>query len=370
MIVDIAIIGASFAGLTCALAAAERGASVAVLDDKKEPGARIRTTGIFVKEAYDTLCLPKSMIRRVPDVRLYTPSLRIIDLSAPGSFFITTDTADVLRWMASRATREGAVMQPDFRFRGATRNRELWTLDGSDVQARYLIGADGARSAVARALNLGRNRQFLIGIEGEFDIEPPDPAGALHCFASTKLARGYIGWVAPGPEQVQVGLAIRAPEKPDFDAFLAHIRPVVDLKGRKPLSWRSGSIPVGGPLRPFAREGAMLIGDAAGIVSPLTAGGIHPALELGRLAGQAAADHLLEAGPDPAVILAQAMPKYRLKQGMRWGMDHLQSDFLTEALLGTKLGRSSARWIYYHHRAPKTVKDLGGMFLRAGVGQR
>ena len=55
---DLIIVGGSFAGLACARTAALRGLKVAVLDAKDEPGARVRTTGILVKEATTKLiCL-------------------------------------------------------------------------------------------------------------------------------------------------------------------------------------------------------------------------------------------------------------------------------------------------------------------------
>ena len=50
---DITIIGAGFAGLACARSAAQQGMKTTVLERKPCPGARIRTTGILVKEAGD-----------------------------------------------------------------------------------------------------------------------------------------------------------------------------------------------------------------------------------------------------------------------------------------------------------------------------
>ena len=50
---DLAIVGGSFAGLACARSAALRGLKVAVLDAKPDPGLRVQTTGIVVKEASD-----------------------------------------------------------------------------------------------------------------------------------------------------------------------------------------------------------------------------------------------------------------------------------------------------------------------------
>ena len=81
---DLAIVGASFAGLVCARTAAMRGLKVCVLEAKDDPGARIHTTGILVKEAADEVDLPHALMRRVHGVRLYAPNLTSVDLFAPG----------------------------------------------------------------------------------------------------------------------------------------------------------------------------------------------------------------------------------------------------------------------------------------------
>src|SRR5215471_15821247 len=113
---DLVIVGGSFAGLACARTAALRGLKVAVLDSKPEPGARVRTTGIVVKEASDDFDLPAHLMRKVRGVRLYAPDNRSVDLHAPGYFFQATDTAGLLRWMAGEAARAGAQLMYGHKF--------------------------------------------------------------------------------------------------------------------------------------------------------------------------------------------------------------------------------------------------------------
>lgn len=55
------------------------------------------------------------------------------------------------------------------------------------------MGADGPNSTVARTLGLGRNEQFLFGVEHEYaGVEIPRP-DLLRCFVDRRLAPGYIG---------------------------------------------------------------------------------------------------------------------------------------------------------------------------------
>ena len=117
---DVVIVGAGFAGLAAAKTAASRGLSVAVIDAKREAGARVHTSGILVREAMEEIDIPHRLTRRVPGVRLYSPNLKSIDLLSPGYAFFTTETADLLRWMAAEAREAGAHILYATRFDGAT----------------------------------------------------------------------------------------------------------------------------------------------------------------------------------------------------------------------------------------------------------
>jgi len=143
---DLVIVGGSFAGLVCARTAAIRGLRVAVIDRKRDPGSQIRTTGVLVKEAADVLDLPSGVSRKVRGVRVYAPSGRHRDLDSDGYYFLATDTAALLRWLAvDAAMAAGARLLYGTRWQGACCLR----LRGIDITTRYLIGADGARSQVA-----------------------------------------------------------------------------------------------------------------------------------------------------------------------------------------------------------------------------
>ena len=364
---DVIVVGASFAGAACAIAAAQRGLRVCVLERKHDPGEKLRTTGIIVKEAAEQTLLnriPAAMTRRVEEVRLYAPSLKQVALAAPGYYFLTTDTPAVMRWLAEQMHSHGVDLRLGKAFTTAERTPGGWQVDGVGT-TRYLVGADGARSRVARRCGLGEVRQFLYGIEYEFPGATLARPDALHCFISKRYAPGYIGWITQSPTGIQAGLALRHDPAnarvPDIDGFLLRVGMAGGLpRHLKPGHTRAGLIPCSGPVLDMARDRAILIGDAAGIVSPVTAGGIHSAWEHGWAVGRGIASHLRDGGsrsprgagsaPSPEQAAIDAAPRFRAKRALRWAYDRLQFDWPFDLLLHSPPLRWAAEQVYFHKR--------------------
>jgi flavin-dependent dehydrogenase len=358
---DCVVIGASFGGLASAHALTTAGLRVTVVEKKTDPGAKLHTTGIIVKDAVDQIALldslPAALVRRIPGVRLYAPSLKFVDLAAPGYYFLATDTPNVMRWLAETTQCAGAMLKLGAAFTGMQRQRSGFTLDGLG-SARFVIGADGPRSKVARSAGLGVNERFLAGVEYELAGVTLADADKLHCFIDRRIAPGYIAWVLAGVGAVQAGVARRAGTaesagwRPDdaMAAFLDKISPVIDLRSARPSSVRAGLIPCGGVVRPVAAPRVLLVGDAAGMVSPVTAGGIHTALKHGLAAGNAVADFLRGKAGDPSEQFVRSYPKFRAKRLLRWAFDRFQTDFAFNWLLATRPMRAAAGLVYFHHK--------------------
>lgn len=354
---DVVIVGASFAGAACALAARRAGLRVCVLERKRDPGMRLHTTGIIVREAAEGTALagiPPALVRRIDGVRLYAPNLRSMALQRRDYYFLATDTPEVMRWLAGELERAGVELRLMQSFTDARRDGAGWQVAGLGG-CRWLVGADGAKSRVAMRAGLGRVRAFLYGVEHEFDGATLADPGRLHCFIDRGLAPGYIGWAAQNPRGVQLGLAFRHGDDragvPDIAAFRQRVGERLGLDpALQATATRAGLIPCGGPVRPLSAPGVILTGDAAGIVSPVTAGGIHSAWRHGEAVGRAIAAHLREDGPDPARLAARAAPRYRGKRLLRWAFDHLQRDWPFDLLLGTPPLRWAAERIYFHAR--------------------
>lgn len=352
---DVIVVGAGFAGLACAHELAIHGLRVCVIDRKQDLGERVHTTGILVQEACDAPLLagmPSRLLRAVPHVRLYAPNLRSVRLGADGYRFYTTDTPALMRWLGERAEARGVELRRGHAFRDATRTPTGWQVQGVG-HARVLVGADGARSRVAQRLGLGQVTQHLYGVEYEFDgmaLREPD---ALHCFISKRFAPGYLGWVAQTPTGVQAGLARRhrpGQAVPDMTGFLRHVAPMTGLSiAHAPDSVRAGLIPCGGPVHPMQHDDVMLIGDAAGMVSPLTAGGIHAGVRHGTGVGRMLVRRLMHGAP-PMSALPASVPGLAFKRLLRWAFDHGQFDLPIDLLLTARPLRRAVEQLCFHRR--------------------
>ena len=343
---DVIIAGAGFAGLACAEALAQRGCSVLVLERKTDPGAGLHTTGILVHEAAELLKLPAELYKPISQVRLYGPSLRHIELASSRYSFLATDTPALMRHLLQDAAKSGARFMLGTAFTHGERTGGRIIVNRGLASCRLLVGADGARSRVAATFGLGRNRRFLLGVEAEYTGLTVDNPEAFHCFLDQRYAPGYIGWVIPGPEVMQVGLAVHHTRKPDLAAFTGHIAPL--LYGQQPriVERRGGLIPVGGLAEPFCNDKVILVGDAAGTVSPLTAGGIHTALHYGNRLGELAAAYLHGGGPHPGDVLKRELPRFRHKLLFR-ELFNRTPNWCFDAAIPSPVAQPAARAVFF-----------------------
>lgn len=349
---DLTVVGASFAGLACARAAARRGVDVQVLETRRAPGVGLRTTGILVQEATAHVDLPPDVLRKIEGVRLYAPNLESVDLTAPGYAFYATDLPRVMQHQAADAARAGVDIHWGSSFRSALAERDRITIPSNGSTTRFLVGADGARSRVARSFGLGTNHRFLSGIEYEFEGIARLDSGFLHVFIDRDMAPGYIGWVVPGPRVSQVGLAASHPVRVDIARFLDRLEGLFDFSAARRIETRAGVIPVGGRVNRIVKDRVVLLGDAAGTVSPLTAGGIHRALELGPRLGELIAEcaptNLSAAEFEARVRAELTYPRYGAKRLLRRLADHQPPNAVVDMLFGLDLFRAFAQLVFFH----------------------
>jgi flavin-dependent dehydrogenase len=299
---DVTIIGAGLAGLQCARLLARQGLAVLLVDRKHTLDQKIHTTGIFVRRTLVDFDIPEDCLGPpIKHVTLYSPALRALELESQHDEFRIGRMGQLYQRYLQQCLLAGVRWLPQTSYLGhAAANGKLTIRLNSgsrthSITTRYLIGADGARSRVARDLKLELNREWIVGVETVFHggllAGPP----RLLCFLDPELAPGYIAWIAHDGEETHLGVG-GYPSLFDptvaLQDFRARVAGIVDLRQAKQIEARAGFIPVGGVLRNIANASGLLIGDAAGAVSPLTAGGLDPCMRLSELAARVVSEYL------------------------------------------------------------------------------
>jgi flavin-dependent dehydrogenase len=368
--VDVLVVGAGLAGLYTARLLARQDLDVLVVDRRRSLSAGIRTTGIFVRRTLDDFDLPDHLLGPgVRDVLLYPPSRRApVRLTSDRDEYRVADMAGVYRHAHRAAEAAGARVRLGVRYAGASAG--LVRLAGADpVTARFIVGADGARSRVAADLGLDVNRRFLVGAELIHPVAPGAAAPAFHCVLDPRIAPGYLGWVIDDGRHAHVGVA------GDPGAMRAGIRHLLadfaaDAPGRAaptgPVERRGGPIPVGGVLRRLACPAGLLVGDAAGAVSPLTAGGLDPCLRMSELAAAVVAGYLRTG--DQCVLRRYSgdalRARFRGRLLLRRAFAGLRSPAAAEAAVTALRGRAgravAARILFGDGSFPDVGPRLGG----------
>lgn len=358
---DVIVVGASFAGLSFASVAAARGLRTLVLERDPVVGGVVRTTGILFSDVFDVLAVPQRyLMNAVRRLRIRASATdTVAEIGSEAYRFYMADVTGLLQWMAEQAREHGAEVICGAMFHEASRDKDgqmrvtyLATGETSaapqrvELRARMLIGADGARSRVAQALDLDRNERMLAG--AEWLVEGAEiERDTFYLVMDAQLAPGYCVWLAPHGDIAAFGVAGRQREfKPNDSLQRAQsmFSDVTDLGKMRVVERKGGNIPIGGRLKRVYRDDergrALLLGDAAGLCGAATGGGIYPALISGRLAAQAVAQELLNGAPSAMKIYLRTLPQagrlgpyLQIEDWIRFALDRMTSNADWQALV-------------------------------------
>lgn len=338
---DVTIIGAGLAGLQCARLLGRQGINVLLVDRKNTLDQKIHTTGIFVRRTLVDFDIPDDCLGPpIKHVTLYSPALRPLELVSQHDEFRIGRMGQLYERYLQQCLHSGVhwLPQTSYLSHSAAKGKITVRLNSGSstrsITTRYLIGADGARSRVARDLNLELNGEWIVGVENIFHGAVLDGPPRLLCFLDPKLAPGYIAWIAYDGEETHLGVggypSLFDPTTALQD-FRSRVERIIDLRRAKQIESRAGFIPVGGVLRNIANSNGLLIGDAAGAVSPLTAGGLDPCMRLSAFAARVAGEYL--SSGDVQVLQAYSGELFRSRFASRLWARRIASSVRQRQLL-------------------------------------
>jgi geranylgeranyl reductase len=280
------IAGAGPAGLRAGQVLAEAGREVLVVEKHAEIGPKTCAGGLTRKAVtlLRELGMPeRAGLSRIGQVAFAAGPAVVLDPER--TIVVTLSRRELGRYQAGWTRAAGAEVRADCPLRELDLTRRTALAGDTRVQWRHLIGADGADSAVRRALGLPSPRVYFAA---EYNLrgvrlEP------LRVECDPRLGGGYF-WVFPHQDYTSVGaVASKHIVRPAL--LRAYLDSRLDGLGlaRRGEPFEGATLEV--DFRGLHFDGRVhLAGDAAGVPSSLTAEGIYSAL----LTGQEVARGILD----------------------------------------------------------------------------
>ncbi len=367
---DCIIVGAGPAGGSAAYHLAKQGRAVLILEKAALPRYKPCAGGVSasISQWFDFDFSP--VISTKVDKIRYTWNLEDpvdvqLDSQAP-MWMVQRDVFD--HFLVQQAQQQGAELRDNTEVTGIEFKTDRWqvnTTTGS-IEAKYLIAADGAKGKMAKWLGFKDSKRRLAGA---LEITTPGENVERTVNFEFGLAKnGYI-WNFPKAHGYSIGIGtFRGGEGQDFQKILAGYEQGslgVDLSNcqhyEHPLRLWDGD-------RKLHTQNALLAGEAACIVDPMTAEGIRPSIFSGVKAA-AAIGHALNGQTN-------ALEQYTEVMATEWGADmkwaqRLAGAFYQFPKVGYKAGikrptatltmvKILAGDLRYSDVAGKAVKKLSG----------
>jgi len=304
MSLDVVVIGASPAGSTAAREIAGQGWRVTLLERGERPGQHAVCGGGIEEIDAKEIGLPDGLVhKRIVRREHYFPW----GVTTTTNPHVTTLRRELDYWLAEEAVAAGSELLTCTQVRAVARERTGCVMVTAEdrtrtrqltYRGRLVIFADGPNTLAPRCANLGFVRTPVTASIGlVYELAWPDTPMAhyeVH-FGGRFTPWGYV-WAFPKRDLLSVGITVLPSHTASVDlegrlkAFIAE-RP--DLRGRRIIRRIGAYIPVA-PAKRVHDDSMLAVGDAAGMVDPLTGAGIAHAIVGGRLAGQVACEALQE----------------------------------------------------------------------------
>ncbi|BAJ51461.1 geranylgeranyl reductase [Candidatus Caldarchaeum subterraneum] len=292
---DVVVVGGGPAGVSAAKAAAMNSVSVLLLEKHPTIMANKPCGEACSKETLVTAGVKPSprIVMHEAYALVYSPSMIEVKIPQIGyninkSFFIQEIAAQAAEYGADIHVREEVT--------GVVReNSKLLVKTNRDTyKAKVVIGADGYNSTVARSLGVTERPEPIPTVQYIMANCRLKNSDAVRFYLGNKIAPGGYAWIFPRTEKLaEVGIGVRGAVAKDYlDAFVKLFSD--ELGNAKIIDYRGAPVPIGGAISESVFDGAMLIGDAAGHVIPLTGAGIHSSVSAGLAAGKVAATAVQE----------------------------------------------------------------------------
>lgn len=294
------IIGAGPAGTSCGIRLMKAGIRCLLVDRMSFPREKL-CAGLFTQQSQDALrallgdkefeaCMKVSVCSREDSLRLYENPHQLMVQCKPKDPITIIDRQEFDQWLVNNYVGLGGEFRDNSHFETIDFVGQKATFSTFEVEYDYLIAADGAnstvehmladvcpdtfarkqRSSLRQVINVDRSDLDIDGINIYFNVVPNSYA-----------------WVFAKGDKTSIGLVKLQNERFDTDAYMHKFLNDIGLKNAEKYPLQGAMIPVGAYMERPVHWTTLFVGDAAGLVEPLTCEGIYYAIQSGMDAADA-----------------------------------------------------------------------------------
>ena len=300
---DAVVVGGGPAGATAAADLARHGRKVLLLDRD----GRIKPCGGAVPpRLLREFAVPTSLlVSRATAARIVSPSEKIAHMPIDGDGYVGMVDREVFdEYLRERAVAAGAIRRTGT-FKAMDRDEDgvavvqyqakaaAEAAPLEQVRARAVIGADGARSTVARQCVPGSEKIPYVFAYHEVVRSPAGQKQADEAKGSTcdviyrgTLSPDFYAWIFPHGDTMSIGTG-SAHKGFALRKAVGALREATGLAMLETIRREGAPIPLKTMRRWDNGRDVVLAGDAAGVVAPASGEGIYYAMLGGRLAADA-----------------------------------------------------------------------------------
>ena len=312
---DVAVIGAGPAGSTTARIIAMHGFDVILVEKDEDPGKTNVCAGGVQKSIIKDMGLSSDVIEKeIIGGKHYFPwGLKVSDFDSVTVYRNVFD-----KRLAEKAVEEGTKIMTNTLIKDVIVKSDGIHVKSEEntIESKLVVFADGPNTLAYRRFGIGFKPEsdktcVSVACEVRWDNNTLDHTEFYYGYDISPW--GY-GWIFPKRDTVNVGLGCLYSEMNsnimDSLNYLLLKHPLVHkkLKGKEVTWFGSALIPVA-PAKQIFSERLLVVGDAAGMVDPVSGGGISQAINGGTLAGKVCT-MALEEGDFSSMFLSQYQSRW------------------------------------------------------------